>query len=122
MLFKTNSIILLMEQTIHFPLYINAPAEIPITHEQFERLSYIGVASFFVSYGFVIHDTKDENKSLKVYLSDRWFWTIRNDKKNDQKLAMAYYSSAEFGYMVLHPGDRYYELALKCKTRYFKEI
>jgi hypothetical protein len=55
-----------MKTPIHFPLYIEAPKQIPLTKEEFNHLSYFGVASLFVSYRLVIIDV---NTSYKCYLT-----------------------------------------------------
>lgn len=55
-----------MSKSIHFPLYIEAPKQISLTKEEFDHLSYFGIANLFVSYKLVI---LDENNFYKCYLT-----------------------------------------------------
>jgi len=43
-----------MKQGLDFPILLNAPKEVPITLERFDKFSYIGLASFMISYPVII--------------------------------------------------------------------
>jgi len=44
---------------LDFPLLLNAPKEMPLSVEQHEKLSCIGLASFMCNYPICIADKKD---------------------------------------------------------------
>lgn len=44
---------------LDFPLLLNAPKELPLTVEQFDSLSVIGLASLMCSYSIIIADRGD---------------------------------------------------------------
>ncbi|ERR1039458_3124375 len=46
-------------EVIHFPLLISAPKEIPLTIEQFDNLSIMGLSCFMISYPISISDMGD---------------------------------------------------------------
>lgn len=55
-----------MSNPIHFPLYIEAPKQIPLTKKEFNHLSYFGMANLFINYRLVI---LDEDTFYKCYLT-----------------------------------------------------
>ena len=105
---------------LSYPLYVTPPKEIDITIEEFNKLSYFGVASFWIANMLAVHEVGDDEKTLKVYLSDRLFWTIRNNKKYDG-IEMGYYRNAEFGYVNLKPGMPHYDYIMKKRHLFFKK-
>jgi hypothetical protein len=45
--------------TLDFPILLNAPKQIPVSVEQHEKFSIIGLASFMVNYPICIADKND---------------------------------------------------------------
>lgn len=65
-----------MAEGIHYPILLNAPKKVEITAKQFDKLSYIGLASFFCSYKAVIEKDEEKKQYLLYMLEgecDRFF-------------------------------------------------
>ena len=54
-----------MSEGLHYPLYITPPKEVDITKEQFDHLSYYGIAALLIAFPFVIEE--QENGDYHIY-------------------------------------------------------
>jgi len=56
-----------MNNVYHHDIYINPPRQINVTKEQFDKISYIGIASLFCNYPGIIIEV---DSMYKVYMKD----------------------------------------------------
>lgn len=89
------------KEGIHYPLYIQRPAEVNITVDQFNNLSYIGIASLLISWRYVLEPLDQGDYILYTNHSNGWdMWTYPRFKD----LKWYYHERAEM-YMCFIPKD-----------------
>ena len=82
----------------HHSIYINAPKNINITKEQFDRISIIGIASLFCNYPAIIIEEETEYRVyMKYYSAYRLFLLKEAGQKRFEGLRFAKYDEAEMG-------------------------
>lgn len=94
-----------MSKAIHFPLYIEAPKQIPLTKEEFNHLSYFGIANLFISYRLVI---LDENTFYKCYLTQSGdFEHLVRTNHRFNNLKWFGYESVELSFVKINKDSKY---------------
>jgi hypothetical protein len=108
-----------MSTAYHHDIYINAPKQIAITKEQFDNISYIGIASLFCNYpGIII----ERDSMYEVYMKESRAYDLFFLKEAGQKrfegLRFVKYNSAEMGLIEV---PKEHTLA-KTLQRYFRHL
>lgn len=83
------------EEPIHYQLYIESPSTMNLTKEQFNKLSYIGLASLFISFKIVIEPT---GIGYQIILSRGVDWDLFVDNHRFKGIQFYENESAEFVY------------------------
>jgi len=97
-----------MTQGLNFPILLNPPKKIPITHEQFNNLSYIGLASILCNYKVLIGKGEDV---YTLYMSEGNEEPFYNNKRfEDLKKCWFINRSAELVYCKIPIGHPLVEL------------
>lgn len=87
-----------MNNAYHHDIYINAPRQINITKEQFDRISYMGIASLFCNYpGIIIERDSMYEVYMKEYRAYNLFLLKEAGQKRFEGLRFAKIDSAEMG-------------------------
>ena len=87
-----------MEKTgLDYPLYITSPKEINITAEQFKNLSYMGLASLFCSFRYVID--KNEN-NYAIYMRQGYHYKLM-DLPRFKGLQFGVWEAAEMAQVII---------------------
>ena len=107
------------DQGINFPLYITKPdGGIPITKEQHEKLSYMGLASFMISYPIAIADKGDE---YILYCHDWQANEFHSHPRFKEVIPGRINGSAEMGYFNIPKTTKLAKSIEKyCKHLFFK--
>lgn len=100
-----------MSEAIHYDIYVVPPAKMNVTKEQFDNFSFIGIASFLVSWPFVIDVL--ENGDYQVYGSESKLWKF--DELLRDEIEVYIYKSVEMlrfdipkGHKLIDRLDKYY--------------
>jgi hypothetical protein len=104
-----------MGEGLHFPLLISGPKEVPITAEQHSKLSYIGLASFMISYPICIKDNGDH---VLLYCPEHKAFYYHNMPRFKEVIPGGIYSSAEMGEYTIPKTTKLYATLEK----YFKHL
>jgi hypothetical protein len=99
---------------LDYPLYIRSPRKINITAEQFNKLSYMGLASLFCSFKYVIEKNEDD---YKIYMREGYHWLLKENPRF-KGLEIGVYESAEMG-LVIVPIDN---PLIKTIEKYFSHL
>lgn len=93
-----------MTQGIHYPILLNPPTKVPITFEQFKKLSYMGLASIFCNYKVLIGKSED---TYTLYMNEGTEQSFCHNKRfEDLQTSWFINSSAELVYCkvpINHP-------------------
>jgi len=93
-----------MSQGLDYPILLNPPTKVPITYEQFNHLSYMGLSSIFCNYKVLI-GKNDENYT--IYMNNGTQYSFMNQKRFENlKECWFINSSAELVYCKIpidHP-------------------
>lgn len=104
-----------MSEALHFPLLISGPKEVPISAKQFNNLSYIGLASFMITYPICFEDKGDH---ILMYCHD-WRGNYFHDKPRFAEVIPGrIYSSAELAEFTIPKTTKLYASIEK----YFKHL
>jgi hypothetical protein len=108
-----------MSTAYHHDIYINAPKQIAITKEQFDRISYIGIASLFCNYpGIIIERDSIYEVYMKEYRAYNLFLLKEAGQKRFEGLRFVKYGDAEMGSIEV---PKEHPLA-KTLQRYFRHL
>ncbi len=100
---------------LHFPVLITAPKEIPITVEQFDSLSYIGLASFMLHYKVFFAEKEDE---IILYCKDWKVNYFHELPRFKEVIPGRINESAELGYFNIPKNTKLYQTI----NKYFRHL
>lgn len=97
-----------MNKGYNFPILINSSKEPPITKEQFNKLSYFGLASFWCSYKLIFCDN---DESIRLYTRDNNCFFVDTCIKNYRFKGIQRFeiSSAEMIYCDINKDTELYK-------------
>jgi hypothetical protein len=104
-----------MEEGLHFPLLISGPKEVPITAEQHSKLSYIGLASFMLTYPICVEDKGDHVLLYCPEWRGNYFHTMSRFK---EVIPGRINGSAELAWYTIPKTTKLYETL----NKYFKHL
>ena len=103
----------------HHELLINPPKEVYVTKEQFDKMSYMGIATFFCNFPGAILERED---NYEVYMQEwraqHYFNLKEKNQKRFEGLSFVKYESAEMG-MITVPKDH---ILANTLNKYFKHL